>query len=67
MMTKQKAIDYDTFYEGYYIGNYIQKEIDNGWLVKAMSSTPLYTYDAEGIKQHSVITVVYEKEVKEDE
>lgn len=57
---KQKAIDYDNYY-ACYIGAEIQKEIDQGWKVKHMSSQLYSSYDYNGPAQHVVVTVVYER------
>lgn len=64
----QKTEFYNTFDSGIDLSKEIQKEIDNGWLVKFVINTPFETYHGGDIfKQQVAVTIIYEKRRIENE
>jgi hypothetical protein len=58
---KQKVIDYDGYYVPYF-GELVQKEIDDGWLVKSTFTKTYTSYDGRHGEPvtYTVATVIYE-------
>jgi hypothetical protein len=62
----QKTEFYDSYNCGYDLSSIIQKEIDDGWIVKHVIQIPFETYHGGDLfKPQIAVTIVFEKNIDE--